>query len=197
MDEMILVIEDSDLNTLFNDYGFLSIPLEKIKKLVEKRGFFVRRSRAEHDESLRQLIPYVVIKDKNGLYLMVRRLKTQTESRLHGFYSLGIGGHVNDTDDGDSPWMKFLSGMEREINEEVDVETYDWPKYVGIIRENTTDVNKVHLGIVFTITTKVKGIKENDKFTWELVTPDEITKRYDELESWSRLSFEAIENMER
>ncbi len=197
MDEMILVIEDSDLNTLFNDYGFFRIPLEKIKKLVEKRGFFVRRSRAEHDKSLRQLIPYVVIKNKNGLYLMVRRLKTQTESRLHGFYSLGIGGHVNDTDDGDSPWMKFLSGMEREINEEVDVETYDWPKYVGIIRENTTDVNKVHLGIVFTITTKVKGIKENDKFTWELVTPDEITKRYDELESWSRLSFEAIENMER
>ncbi len=195
MDEMVLVVEDSDIDALLKGYGFIRIPLEEIKDLVEKRGFFVRRGKAEQDESLRQLIPYVVIKNKDGLYLMVRRLKAQTESRLHGFYSLGIGGHINDTDEGESPWMKFLSGMEREINEEVDIETYDWPKYVGTIRENTTDVNKVHLGIVFTITTNIKGIKEKEKFTWELINSYDIMKRYEELESWSRLAFEAVEEL--
>ncbi|WP_036223148.1 hypothetical protein [Mesoaciditoga lauensis] len=195
MDEMVLVVEDSDVDALLKGYGFIKIPLEEIKDLVEKRGFFVRRGKAEQDESLRQLIPYVVIKNKDGLYLMVRRLKAQTESRLHGFYSLGIGGHINDTDEGESPWLKFLSGMEREVNEEVDIETYDWPKYVGTIRENTTDVNKVHLGIVFTITTNIKGIKEKEKFTWELINSYDIMKRYEELESWSRLAFEAVEEL--
>ena len=194
---MVLVVEDTDVSVVVQGYGFLKIPLEEVKDLVERRGFFVRRTRAEQDKSLRQFIPYVVIKDESGLYLMVKRLKTQTESRLHGFYSLGIGGHINDTDEGDSPWLKFLSGMEREVNEEVDIAMYDWPKYIGVIRENTTDVNMVHLGVVFTINTKVNGIKEKEKFTWELVDVDDIQKRYESLESWSRLAFEAIEKEER
>jgi predicted NUDIX family phosphoesterase len=197
MDEMVLVVEDTDVNVVVQGYGLLKVPLDEVKDLVERRGFFVRRTRAEQDKSLRQLIPYVVIKDESGLYLMVKRLKAQTESRLHGFYSLGIGGHINDTDEGDSPWLKFLSGMEREVNEEVDIAMYDWPKYIGVIRENTTDVNMVHLGVVFTINTKVNDIKEKEKFTWELVDVDDIQKRYESLESWSRLAFEAIEKEER
>ena len=195
MDEMVLVVEDSDVDLLFREYGLLRIPIEEIKELVEKRGFFVRRTRAEKDKTLRQLIPYVVIQDESGLYLMVRRLPAQTESRLHGFYSLGIGGHINDTDEGNSPWLKFISGMEREVNEEVDISVYDWPRYIGTIRENTTDVNMVHLGVVFMIRTKVKGIKEIEKFTWELADVDDILKKYDELESWSKLAFEEIEKM--
>ena len=66
---------------------------------------------------------------------------------------------------------------------------------MGTIRENTTDVNKVHLGIVFTITTNIKGIKEKEKFTWELINSYDIMKRYEELESWSRLAFEAVEEL--
>ncbi len=195
MDEMVLVVEDSDVDLLFKGYGLLRIPIEEIKELVEKRGFFVRRTRAEKDKTLRQLIPYVVIQDESGLYLMVKRLETQTESRLHGFYSLGIGGHINDTDEGNSPWLKFISGMEREVNEEVDISVYDWPRYIGAIRENTTAVNTVHLGVVFMIRTKVKGVKEIEKFTWELADIDDILKKYDKLESWSKLAFEEIEKM--
>ena len=193
MDEMVLVIKETDVQKIFKDYGFLDVPLDIIKDLTEKRGFFVRRGKAEKDESIRQLIPYVVVQDERGLYLLVKRLKAQTESRLHGFYSIGIGGHVNDKDEGHSPWLKFLSGMEREVDEEISVENYNWPKYLGLIRENTTPVNRVHLGVVFTITAKVNGVKEITKFSWEMVKLDELREKYDEMESWSKLIFDTIE----
>ena len=196
MDEMVLVVKDKDVQNVVEGYGFLYIPLDTVKNLVEKRGFFVRRSKAETDNSIRQLIPYVVIKNPEGMYLLVKRLKTQTESRLHGFYSVGIGGHINDRDEGDSPWMKFLSGMEREINEEVSISQYNWPQYVGIIRENTTSVNKVHLGVVFTITAVIKGIREHDKFLWELRSIEELKEKYEKMETWSRLALDGIQSLQ-
>lgn len=196
MDEMVLVVKDKDVQNVVEGYGFLYIPLDTVKNLVEKRGFFVRRSKAETDNSIRQLIPYVVIKNPEGMYLLVKRLKTQTESRLHGFYSVGIGGHINDRDEGDSPWMKFLSGMEREINEEVSISQYNWPQYVGIIRENTTSVNKVHLGVVFTITAVIKGIREHDKFLWELRSIEELKEKYEKMETWSCLALDGIQSLQ-
>ncbi len=196
MDEMVLVVKDKDVQNIVEGYGFLYIPLDTVKNLVEKRGFFVRRSKAETDNSIRQLIPYVVIKNPEGMYLLVKRLKTQTESRLHGFYSVGIGGHINDRDEGDSPWMKFLSGMEREINEEVSISQYNWPQYVGIIRENTTSVNKVHLGVVFTITAVIKGIREHDKFLWELRSIEELKEKYEKMETWSCLALDGIQSLQ-
>ncbi len=193
MDEMVLVIGEPDVQKIFKDHGFLNVPLDVIKVLTEKRGFFVRREKAEKDESVRQMIPYVVVRNEDGLYLLVKRLKAQTESRLHGFYSIGIGGHVNDRDEGHSPWLKFLSGMEREVNEEISVENYNWPEYLGLIIENNTPVNRVHLGVVFTITAKVNSVKEIDKFSWEMTNFDGLRGKYNKMESWSKLVFTALE----
>ncbi len=195
MDEMVLVVRDSDVASIVDGYGFFKTSLDVVKDVVEKHGFFVRRSRAEGDKTLRQVIPYIILKNEEGLYIMMRRLSAHTEQRLHGFYSLAVGGHVNDTDDGNSPWLKFLSGMEREIEEEVDIERTDWPQYIGIVRENTTAVNTVHIGVVFLLRAKIKGIKEKEKLTMTLVVPNEVPKFYDRLESWSRYAFEAIEEV--
>ncbi len=193
IDEMVLVIEDKDIQNIVEGYGFLNVPISEIKNLVEKKGFFVRRSKAENDESIRQLIPYVVVQNPDGMYLLVKRLKAQTESRLHELYSIGIGGHINDKDEGDSPWMKFLSGMEREINEEISISHRKWPKYVGLIKENLTPVNRVHLGVVFTLTADINGINEVEKFSWELKDIKGLREKYDKMETWSQLVLDEIQ----
>lgn len=194
MDEMVLVIESKDIDGIFKDDCFENVPIETIKVLAEKKGFFVKRERAEFDESIRQLIPYVVMQNVDGLYLMVKRLSTQTEKRLHGMYSIGIGGHVNDHDEGDTPWLKFLSGMEREMNEEVIIiGSTEWPKYMGVIKEKSTPVNRVHLGIVFQVKANIMGIKEKDKFSWEFVDLNELLSKYDMMESWSKLVINAFD----
>ncbi|BBJ27353.1 DNA mismatch repair protein MutT [Athalassotoga saccharophila] len=185
--EMVLVIPSKDVDELIPNTGFINIPIEKIKELTERNGFFVKRERAESDESIRQIIPYVVMRNLDDLYLLVRRLSSQTEKRLHGMYSIGIGGHVNDQDEGETPWMKFLSGMEREMNEEVIIKnSVGWPKYLGVIKESTTPVNRVHLGVVFQIKAEIEGIREKDKFVWEFANLADLLSKYDLMESWSK-----------
>ena len=185
--ERVLVIKDRDIENITKGYGFLKVPIDEIKNLAEKRGFFVQRSKAENDESIRQLIPYVVVQNTDGMYLFVKRLKTQTEKRLHELYSIGIGGHINDQDEGSTPWMKFLSGMEREINEEILIKTSNWPQYIGMIRENSTPVNRVHLGVVFTLTGDIGGIREVNKFIFDFSDLQGLMQYYDQMETWSQL----------
>ncbi|WP_428014182.1 NUDIX domain-containing protein [Athalassotoga sp.] len=190
---MVLVIPSKEVDELIMDTGFISISIEKIKELTERNGFFVNRERAESDESIRQIIPYVVMQNLDDLYLLVRRLSSQTEKRLHGMYSIGIGGHVNDRDEGETPWMKFLSGMEREMNEEVIIKnSVGWPKYLGVIKESTTPVNRVHLGIVFQIKADIEGIKEKDKFAWEFANLKDLISKYDLMESWSKYVIDVL-----
>ncbi|HEU24036.1 MAG: DNA mismatch repair protein MutT [Mesoaciditoga sp.] len=193
VNEMVLVIPSKEVDELIMDTGFISISIEKIKELTERNGFFVNRERAESDESIRQIIPYVVMQNLDDLYLLVRRLSSQTEKRLHGMYSIGIGGHVNDRDEGETPWMKFLSGMEREMNEEVIIKnSVGWPKYLGVIKESTTPVNRVHLGIVFQIKADIEGIKEKDKFAWEFANLKDLISKYDLMESWSKYVIDVL-----
>ncbi len=195
MDEMVLVVAAKDINEVVKEEGFVNVPIEEIKFLTERKGFFVKRDRAESDESIRQLIPYIVMQNMDDLYLMVKRLSSQTEKRLHGMYSIGIGGHVNDQDEGDTPWMKFLSGMEREMNEEVIIrKSFEWPKYMGVIKETSTPVNRVHLGVVFQIKADIEGIREKDKFSWEFVNLADLLTKYDMMESWSKYVIDMLGN---
>ncbi len=57
----------------------------------------MRRREAEEDFSVIQLISVFVIRH-NDLYLTYKRTKRLPESRLHGVYSLGFGGHLNPND---------------------------------------------------------------------------------------------------
>jgi predicted NUDIX family phosphoesterase len=79
------------------------------------------------------------------------------------------------------------------MNEEVLIqESFGWPKYLGVIKEKSTPVNKVHLGIVFEIKADIKGIREIDKFTWEFMNLYDLLSRRDMMESWSKLILDSM-----
>src|SRR5581483_5859215 len=60
---------------------------------------YLNRSEAELDKRYKQLIPYVLL-ICNGRILRYRRGKGGQETRLHGLYSVGIGGHISEEDNG-------------------------------------------------------------------------------------------------
>ena len=66
--------------------------------LDRKNNFFVPRSAAEEDPTLKQLIPYAVFLH-GGKILHYTRGAKSGEKRLVAKSSIGIGGHINDTDD--------------------------------------------------------------------------------------------------
>src|ERR1700694_434300 len=76
---------------------------------------YLNRSEAENDRRYKQLIPYVLLMANNKV-LRYRRGKGGQETRLHGLYSVGIGGHISDEDHGLFSWdIGYHEGMLREV----------------------------------------------------------------------------------
>ena len=82
---------------------------------------YLNRSDAEQDKRYKQLIPYVLLICKDKI-LRYRRGKGGQETRLHGLYSVGVGGHISEEDHHSRPFLKqsrYQEGMRRELKEEV------------------------------------------------------------------------------
>ena len=66
----------------------------------------------ERDPAFKQVIPYLVLRDGERYFLM-QRTTAGGDARLHGRYSIGVGGHLNPGDGG------LLGGLRREWDEEL------------------------------------------------------------------------------
>src|SRR5437899_8034902 len=112
---------------LLEDLGMfqgLSLEVEKYLPVVTSPSHLVylNRSDAEHDRGYKQLIPYVLLVCNDRL-LRYRRGRGGEETRLHGLYSVGIGGHISDEDHSlFSQDVGYLDGMRRELKEEKDMD---------------------------------------------------------------------------
>ena len=120
--EHVLVVPTSLFHEIGHFQGFcpdIDVYLERL--LDPEQMSFRPRDTVEEDPSLKQLIPYCVFRH-DGRIFNYRRGTEQGEGRLHSKRSIGIGGHISseDTHAGGSP---YLEGMQREINEEVFLES--------------------------------------------------------------------------
>src|SRR5713226_6203075 len=122
-EERVLCFERKLLEELGVFQG-LSLEVDKYLPVVTSSSqlAYLNRSEAEHDKRYKQLIPYVLVLC-NGKILRYRRGKGGQETRLHGLYSVGVGGHISDQDDGlFSKDIGYQEGMRRELMEEVAVD---------------------------------------------------------------------------
>ncbi len=187
-DEDILVINQTDLlnfvsgNGLVTDTECTNEPIAQLRQI----SFTKRRRDAEIDTSLVQLISVFIVRF-GDLYLTHKRTKRLPESRLHGFYSLILGGHL--TPDDIEPLFNRLD-THRELLEELKLGYIPEIKYKGLLYDDSRDVSKIHLGIVFDVNLKnekyeigEKGFLMDSKFE----TIEEIRDRIDDFENWSQL----------
>src|SRR2546421_8900151 len=96
--ENVLVIRRS----LFDDFGSfhgLNFEPEKYLKAILSRGsnFFIPRPEAESNPAYKQIIPYALIVFQNTVLHYVRGKKAG-EQRLIAKGSIGVGGHMKETD---------------------------------------------------------------------------------------------------
>ncbi len=109
------------------------------------------RADVERDPSVKQWIPYVILRRTDGAVACYPR--QGTEARLHGLWSVGIGGHVNPVDhDAGAAWewrSALIAGLKREVEEEAPgVPIESAPRCLGVINEDATSVGSVHIGLV-------------------------------------------------
>ena len=164
--------------------------LQALQSAVATSARYLDRPIAEEDTRHKQLIPYVVVRDGDRIFLM-ERTDAGGDARLHGKASIGVGGHLNPVDDGDDALM---AGLRREWDEELDAAWEPDFRLVGLLNDDSNPVGAVHLGVVFAVEADGRAVevREREKLTGTFVAPDAVRAAWDRLETWSQLVAGAI-----
>jgi predicted NUDIX family phosphoesterase len=173
----------------------LNMDVEKYLPVVtsSKRLLYLNRSAAEEDKRYKQLIPYVLVLC-DGKVLRYRRGKGGQETRLHGLYSVGIGGHISDEDSSLFSNTGYYEGMRREIMEEVAVDEVN-ESTVAVINDDSTEVGQVHFGVVHIMHVASESVvgHRSGIVSPEFIPIPEAVKDLSGYESWSRLCLENVD----
>lgn len=154
---------------------------------------WIERAVAEKDFNYKQIIPYIILQKADGGIACYRR--HGTEKRLHGLYTCGVGGHIDETDKADTLLETIQNGMDRELSEEIS--NFSKGKIslenLGFIHEVESEVGLLHLGIVFLAKCSEEYLPaeadETKGLEWK--TADELKGLKTEL--WSKLALELLE----
>lgn len=198
-EEQVLVVERKVIEELGMFHGLQFDVAPYLEKLFAPGIMtFMPRSAAETNPDYKQLIPYVIM-SCDGKYLNYVRGKRAGEKRLVGNRSMGIGGHVNPIDANggcmsDSEKMYF-SAVEREIEEEVNVQTGYTDKIVALLNDDTNEVGQVHLGVVHYWQLESDDVTKREQMITQLnfMTPTELHEVRDSFETWSQLCLDGVE----
>lgn len=196
-EERVLCFERKLLEQLGVFQG-LSQDVERYLPIVTsaENVLYLNRSEAELDKRYKQLIPYVLI-FCNGKILRYRRGKGGQETRLHGLYSVGIGGHISEEDHGlFSSRQGYEEGMQRELKEEVDIDEGKQPA-VALINDDGTEVGFVHFGVVHLMHVADETIvgRRSGILAPEFVPVAEAKKDLTAYESWSKFCLEHLDEL--
>ena len=186
--ELVLAVPTKLLRPMLIRRGLITEHTAEILSLVHGRRVFLPRAEAETDSAFRQIIPYVAV-TRGGEVFSTRRLRSGTESRLHGLISLGIGGHINKNRDGDDG-ETLMRALRRELSEEINAPGADLSRLVfrGFINDDSNDVGSVHLGMFCTLETEGEvSVRETDKLLGAWLGRKELAGRAGEMETWSSL----------
>lgn len=201
-EEQVLVIERKVLEEagMFNGLAF---DVERYLSKIFASGIprFIPRSKAEEDPSYKQLIPYVLIAH-DGRYLSYVRGRRAGETRLVGLRSIGIGGHINPIDNqvplfDDSYREMYNIAVEREVAEEISVETNHTDRVVALLNDESNEVGSVHLGIVHCWVLDAPEVSKKEQMITQMtfMTPAELGDVRDTMETWSQLCLEGLDEM--
>jgi predicted NUDIX family phosphoesterase len=176
---------------------------------------FTERSAAEQDPSLKQIIPYLVLRGDQA-YFLYRRLPAGGEKRLEGRYSIGLGGHLSEADvqvdqeelvliwkDPVPDWLGsdfgsvIAHGLIRELSEEVNPGTTQLPvRFLGLINDEVVPVARVHIGFVFLLelgnAVVTVNQAESDQLSGEFASAEMVMSHWEKMEGWSQILSRAL-----
>lgn len=198
-EENVLVVRRSLFDELGSFHG-LNFEPEKYLGALLSRGnnFFLPRARAENDPTHKQIIPYALIAHGDSVLHYVRGKKAG-EQRLVAKGSIGIGGHMNDSDESLFAWdeQAYRAGVEREVNEEIKIESPFEDRIVALLNDDTTEVGRVHLGIVHVFRLAEPKVEKREAMITNLSfrKREELLALRDNLETWSQLCVDSLDRL--
>ena len=212
MEELVFAFPTEELWNLltYKEQGLIYGKSDSLKMIVQK-GLFRKRNELEEDPSFKQIIPYAVISNKepeprswwdklrgvrqSQSFYLFRRTSGQTEKRLHNYFSLGVGGHINPGNSNESDEQYLISELKRELSEEVRLLngcSIEGIEFIGFINDDTIAVGRVHIGLLYHIHLSNKNviINETDRMTAEWIDKPDLAEFYEGMETWTKIIFD-------
>jgi len=195
--EQVLVVKTDLFKQCGYFQGFSNAADQYLPTLLDSAHTeYLPRDQMETDPSFKQLIPYCIFQhiDTDGTVhvFQYRRGSGTGETRLQKKRSVGIGGHISTLDaDDHSP---YDLGMQRELEEEVIIDTPFSQQQVGMINDDENEVGKVHLGVVhlFTVESPRVTARETQIIDAGFVSVKQLLNELDDFETWSQISLTAL-----
>jgi predicted NUDIX family phosphoesterase len=192
MEEEVLVVPGEVLFQNGEWFG-LTTDLQSFHAILnDPRSLEYRpRSEVEIDPSVKQLIPYAILKRGDEVFAY-RRGKAGGENRLHDLWSIGVGGHIS-REDGDAGTKAYDAGFLRELDEEVQITGEYRHRIVGLLYDPRTPVGSVHVGVVHVVDV-VGEVASRDPSLAEarFRSLAEVARESNRLETWSQFVIEPL-----
>jgi predicted NUDIX family phosphoesterase len=195
-DELVLTFPRRLLDDIGSFQGLRPDIGAYVPRVLEAQNTrYVPRSLAEDDPSLKQIIPYVLVR-RGDTYLHYVRGKGSGEKRLVAKGSIGIGGHINPRDE-----HLFTTGLEyyeeavqRELHEELLIDADLTTRVVALINDDSTPVGQVHFGVVHVCELGDEHVSRGEPCITDLrfLTLDQLRDRRDAMETWSQLCLDFV-----
>lgn len=194
--ENILVIPADKFQINYLESTFNSINYSHLDEIL-KNFLFKTRYIMEEDASYKQIIPYVIIVNEKNEILTYQRSAKGGENRLHNMYSIGVGGHLDESleNQHETGMEVYLDGMIREVEEEIGIKTHrDDFEIKATIYDDSNEVGKVHFGVVSFLRIDSNEFMHDGEMdiliNREFLTLEELSNRHDSLENWSKIVVE-------
>lgn len=183
---------------------------EYAKVLLDHRNTkFLSRIDAETNESYKQVINYVLVKQGNRILRFVRGRYTSAQAMLKGQYCIGFGGHVESHDLYDIPLFSHIdsgyeSGMLRELNEELnlpkDALQSDKLKMIGVLNDDSSQLGLLHFAFINLLDLSGRDLGRSDLSLkreqsinqLKFVPIDRLNDEFEKYEYWSKLCIKAF-----
>ena len=167
--EQVLVVERKKIERYISGRnGLITECAQELFEIIKAEHEFMPRDEAEQRPDYKQIIPYVILRRGDEVFV-TRRLSKGGEARLHGKISIGIGGHITPVDE-----QGELSPC-------------------GFINDDSNAVGSVHLGACFTLPVDGEvSVKETEKLEGLWMTKAELQENYGSMETWTQIALEVL-----
>jgi predicted NUDIX family phosphoesterase len=199
--ENVLVVKRSLFDELGSFQGLNFEPRKYLDALLSRgNNFFLARAQAENDPTHKQIIPYAIIAYGDTVLYYVRGKKAG-EQRLVAKGSIGIGGHMNQEDESLFNFAideaAYRAGVEREVAEEIRIGSLFEDRIVALLNDDTTEVGRVHLGIVHVFRLASPEVEKHEAMITNLafLSREELLARRESLETWSQICVDSIDRL--
>ena len=197
--ENVLVVRRTLFDQLASFQGLNFEPQKYLDAFLSRgNNFFLPRSEAENNPNYKQIIPYALIVFRKTVLHYVRGKKAG-EQRLIAKGSIGVGGHMNEGDESlfAMDEQAYRAGVEREVNEEIKIDTPFEDQIVALLNDDSTEVGRVHLGIVHVFKLTEPKVEKREAMITALtfLPKNELLARRETMETWSQICVDSLDRL--